>query len=171
MSVAGGVAHDSNNMLGVILGHTKLALDQTEPGSPLNFNLEEIRKAANSSASLTNQLLAFTRKQTISPKLLDINEAVENLTKMLRRLIGEDIELTWLPGDNLSPVKIDPGQVDQILVNLCINAKESGKGTGLGLATVYGIIKQNNGYIDAYSEPGQGTSMKIYLLNLNCPLR
>lgn len=224
-TLAGGVAHDFNNMLGVILGYTELALDQIEPGSSLNFSLEEMRKAAESSAGLTNQLLAFARKQTISPKLIDINESVKKLLKMLRRLIGEDIDLTWLPGQNLSPVKIDPGQMDQILVNLCTNArdaikgeglitietevvrlekdfykekvgfepgeyvllvvhdngcgmdseiiskiydpffttKESGKGTGLGLATVYGIIKQNNGYIEARSEPGRGTSIKIYL--------
>ena len=223
--LAGGVAHDFNNMLGVILGHTEMIKEQMEPGHDFYEGLEEIYSAAKRSVDLTSQLLAYARKQTVSPKIIDFNKAVGSLTKMLRRLLGEDIDLTWLPGDNLFPVKIDPGQVNQILVNLCINARDAiksagsitiettnaivdktyrknhvglipgeyvklvvvdngcgmdtetisnifepffttkqlGEGTGLGLATVYGIVKQNKGYIYADSKPGQGTSINIYL--------
>jgi CheY-like chemotaxis protein len=223
--LAGGVAHDFNNMLGVILGYTDLALMRVDLASPVHADLMAIRKAAERSANLTRQLLAFARKQTAAPKVLDLNEAVEGMLKMLRRLIGEDIDLVWLPDKNLWPVKVDPSQIDQILANLCINArdaiegvgkltietgttafdeaycaehpgfvpgeyvllavsddgsgmdketqgklfepffttKEMGKGTGLGLATVYGIVKQNNGFINVYSEPGHGTTFKIYL--------
>jgi PAS domain S-box-containing protein len=223
--LAGGVAHDFNNMLGVILGHTELALMKADPVQPLCSDLQEIRNAAERSAKLVRQLLAFARKETIAPKVLDLNETVEGMLTMLGRLIGEDIELAWLPGLRLWPVKMDPSQIDQILANLCVNArdaiggvgkvtietsnavfdetncaihagyfpgefvllavsddgcgmaketqdnifepffttKEVGKGTGLGLATVFGIVKQNNGFIDVYSEPGQGTTFKIYL--------
>ncbi len=223
--LAGGVAHDFNNMLGVILGHTEMALDQIDPGEPLYDDLQEINKAARRSADLTQQLLAFARKQTITPKVLDLNETVEKMITMLRRLIGEDIHLSWLPGEGLKPIKIDPSQIDQILANLCVNARDAisdtgeitietgtasfdetyctehagtcrgeyvllavsdngcgmsketlsllfepffttkkvGKGTGLGLAMVYGIVKQNNGFIEVYSEPGKGASFKIYL--------
>jgi PAS domain S-box-containing protein len=223
--LAGGVAHDFNNMLGVILGHTDLALMRVDPASPLQTDLMAIRKAAEHSADLTRQLLTFARKQTTAPKVLDLNEAVEGMLEMLRRLIGEDIDLVWLPDKNLWPVKVDPSQIDQILANLCINARDAitgvgkltietgstafdeaycaghpgfapgeyvllavsdngsgmdketqeklfepfyttkamGKGTGLGLATVYGIVKQNNGFINVYSEPGHGTTFKIYL--------
>ncbi len=223
--LAGGVAHDFNNMLGVILGHTELALLQTEENHDLYSDLKEIQKAANRSADITNQLLAFARKQTISPRQLDLNDTVESMLNMLRRLIGENIELAWQPASHIWPVKMDPSQIDQILANLCINArdaidgvgkltietgrksfdeeyckkhsgfipgdfvllavsdngcgmdkdtlenlfepffttKEVGKGTGLGLATVYGIVKQNNGFINVYSEPGQGSTFNIYL--------
>ncbi|MDO8833983.1 MAG: ATP-binding protein, partial [Vicinamibacterales bacterium] len=223
--LAGGVAHDFNNMLGVILGHTEMALDQLDPSQPLFADLQEIRKAAERSVDLTRQLLAFARKQTIAPRVLDLNETVEGMLKMIRRLIGEDIELTWLPGPSLGAVKMDPSQLDQILANLCVNARDAiggvgrisietaaanlddaycaehlgfeageyallavsdtgrgmdahtvehlfepffttkdvGKGTGLGLATVYGIVKQNNGCINVYSEPGRGTTFRIYL--------
>lgn len=223
--LAGGVAHDFNNMLGIILGHTDMALDDVDPSQPLFTDLREIRKAAERSAQLTRQLLAFARKQTVAPKVLDLNETVEGMLKMLRRLIGEDIDLSWLPAAREGQVKIDPSQIDQILANLCINArdaiagvgkitietknvvldeaycmdhagfvpgefvllaisddgcgmdketleklfepffttKELGKGTGLGLSTVYGIVKQNNGFINVYSEPGQGTAFNIYL--------
>jgi two-component system, cell cycle sensor histidine kinase and response regulator CckA len=223
--LAGGVAHDFNNMLNVILGHTELALDQLGASHPVLADLQEIRKAARRSANLTRQLLAFARKQTIAPKILDLNETIEGMLKMLRRLIGEDIDLAWLPGKNLWSVKVDPSQIDQILANLCVNArdaiagvgkviietgttafdkaycahhagfvpgeyvllamsdngcgmdkeiqdklfepffttKETGKGTGLGLATIYGIVKQNNGFINVYSEPGQGTTFRVYL--------
>ncbi|MFH0781726.1 MAG: PocR ligand-binding domain-containing protein [Pseudomonadota bacterium] len=223
--LAGGVAHDFNNMLGVILGHVEIAEEQVNPADPLLHDLQEIKKAATRSADLTRQLLAFARKQTISPKVLDLNETVESLLKMMRRLIGEDIELVWLPGNNLWPVKIDPTQVDQILANLTINARDAiagvgrvtietanivldddyctdhtgflpgsyvlltvsddgcgmdketcehafepffttkdvGQGTGLGLATIYGIIKQNSGFINLYSEPGKGTTFRILL--------
>jgi PAS domain S-box-containing protein len=223
--LAGGVAHDFNNMLGAIIGHTDLALGQLDPAHPLYAHLSEIRKAADRSANLTRQLLGFARKQTVTPKVLDLNETVETIFKMLRRLIGEDIELAWLPAATLWPIKADPSQIDQILANLCVNArdaitgpgrvtietdnttltetycsehpgfssgdyvqlsvsddgcgmekeileklfepffttKEVGKGTGLGLATVYGIVKQNKGFINVYSEPGCGTTFKIYL--------
>ena len=223
--LAGGVAHDFNNMLGVILGHAEMAMDQIGPTQPLFADLEEIRKAASRSADLTRQLLAFARKQTVAPKVLDLNETIEGLLKMLRRLIGEGIDLVWMPGTGLWPVKIDPSQLDQILANLCVNARDSiagvgkiivetgndtfdeefcathagsvsgeyvkisvsdtgrgmdrvtlshifepffttkdvGEGTGLGLSTVYGAVKQNNGFIDVYSKPGQGT---IFTINL-----
>ena len=223
--LAGGVAHDFNNMLQAILGNTDLALEEVPPGSPVRECLEEIRNCAGRSAALTRQLLAFARRQTISPEVLDLNAVVEDLLKMLRRLIGEDIDLAWLPAKNLGPVKVDPTQVDQILANLCINARDAiegvgrvtietanavfdeaycadhagfvageyvrltvsdngcgmdkatlaqifepffttkriGEGTGLGLATVYGIVKQNHGFINVYSEPGHGTTFTLYL--------
>jgi len=218
--LAGGVAHDFNNMLGVILGHTEMAMEEVDPSGPLSAGLQEIQKAAHRSADLTRQLLAFARKQTIVPQVLDLNETVEGMLKMLRRLIGEDIHLAWLPGSEVWPVKLDPSQIDQVMANLCVNArdaiegvgkvtietenttfdqaycdnhpgsvpgayvllavsddgcgmdsetldmlfepffttKEVGTGTGLGLATVYGIVKQNDGFINVYSEPGDGTT-------------
>ena len=223
--LAGGVAHDFNNMLSVIIGNTEMALTTGEASGPLNKLLHDILHAATRSASLTRQLLAFARKQTITPKVLDLNETVEGILKMLRRLIGEDIDLVWIPGKAVWPVKIDPTQIDQILANLCVNARDAikgvgkvtietgvavfdmeycdyhegaipgdyalltvsdngcgmdketqarifepffttkdiGQGTGLGLSTVYGIVKQNNGYINVYSEPGRGTTFKIYM--------
>ena len=226
--LAGGVAHDFNNMLGVILGHAELALMRTDENRDLHSGLKEIQKAAQRSADLTKQLLAFARKQTISPRRLDLNDTVENMLNMLRRLIGEDIDLTWKPAAHLWPVKMDPTQIDQILANLCVNArdaiagvggivietrkitfdaeyrgehpdfvpgdfvllavgddgcgmdretldnlfepffttKEVGRGTGLGLATIYGIVKQNNGFIDVHSEPGRGSTFKIHLPRL-----
>ncbi|NLG34655.1 MAG: response regulator [Lentisphaerae bacterium] len=223
--LAGGVAHDFNNMLQAILGHVELAMEQIRPDHPVHENLQEIRKAASRSADLTRQLLAFARKQTIAPRVLDLNQTVDGLIKLLRRLIGEDVRLEWRPGPNLGTVKIDPSQIDQILANLCVNArdalgdsgrivietasasfdaahctrheghlpgeyavlsvadngsgmppevlanifepffttKEVGKGTGLGLPTVYGIVKQNGGFIDVASQTGQGTTFRIYL--------
>jgi len=223
--LAGGVAHDFNNMLGVIIGHAEVALMRMDPAQSIFTDLLEIRKAAERSADLTRQLLAFARKQTISPKVLDLNETVAGTLKMLKRLIGENIRLNWQPAADLWPVRVDPAQIDQILANLCANArdsiagagriaietgnsildkqfcahhtgsvpgeyvrlvvsddgcgmeketlarifepffttKEMGKGTGLGLATVYGTVKQNNGFIDASSEPGSGTTFSIYL--------
>jgi PAS domain S-box-containing protein len=223
--LAGGVAHDFNNMLSVILGHAELVLDSLAPASPLVANLREIQAAAQRSADLTRQLLAFARKQAIAPKTLDLNDAIEGMLNMLRRLIGEDIDVAWMPGRDLWRVKIDPAQVNQILANLLVNArdaiggvgkvtidtrnvvfdeaycarhaeaapsehvmlavsddgcgmdeetqahvfepffttKEIGQGAGLGLATVYGIVKQNDGFINIYSEPGHGTTFKIYL--------
>ncbi|MFO7685212.1 MAG: ATP-binding protein, partial [Desulfobacterales bacterium] len=223
--LAGGVAHDFNNMLGVILGHTEMILDQVDPAQPIYAGLAEIQKAANRSAELTKQLLAFARKQTISPRILELNDTVTGMLKMLGRLIGEDIDLAWIPGARLWPVKMDPAQVDQILVNLCVNARDAiagagkitietgntvldehycadrpgfvpgdyvvlavsdngcgmdepileqlfepffttkpvGRGTGLGLPTIYGIVKQNNGFINVYSELGRGTTVKLYL--------
>ncbi len=224
-SLAGGIAHDFNNMLGVILGHVDMAMEQMYPLQPFYTDMQEIRKAATRSANLTRQLLAFARQQPIMPKVLDLNETIEGMLKMLRRLIGENIHLDWQPGLKTGTVNMDPSQIDQILANLCVNArdaiigvgkitiktgiatfdniycthhpgfipgefvflevidngcgmskeildrlfepffttKEIGKGTGLGLATVYGIVKQNNGFIKVYSEPGCGATFSIYL--------
>ena len=128
--LAGGVAHDFNNMLGVILGYAEMALDKVDPAQPLHADLKEILKAARRSADITRQLLAFARKQTIDPKVLDLNETVEGMLKMLRRLIGEDIDLVWLPDSGLWPVKMDPTQVEQILANLCVNARDAIAGVG-----------------------------------------
>jgi PAS domain S-box-containing protein len=223
--LAGGVAHDYNNMLSVILGYAELALDQVDPSAPLHADIKEIHDAAKRSTEITRQLLAFARKQTISPKVLDLNESVEDMLKMLRRLIGEDIDLKWLPSNPLWNIKIDPSQIEQVLANLCVNARDAidgvgkvtiethnvtfdedycadhagfvpgefvqlavsddgsgmdkktldsifepffttkdvNRGTGLGLAMVYGIVKQNEGFINAYSEPDKGTTFKIYL--------
>ncbi len=223
--LAGGVAHDFNNMLGVILGHTEMLLSTIDQNSDDYRNLEEIHKAAMRSADLTSKLLAFARKQTVIPKILDLNSTVEGMLNMLHRLIGENIELTWSPGSNLWQINMDPSQIDQILANLCINArdaisgigkitiqtrnivvddnndnnhnqskhgefivlsvtdngcgmneetlkhiyepffttKELGKGTGLGLASVYGIVEQNKGYIEVSSEESKGTTFEIYL--------
>ena len=123
--LAGGVAHDFNNMLGVILGYAEMALDKVDPAQPLHADLEQIKQAAKRSADLTRQLLAFARKQTIDPKVLDLNETVEGMLKMLRRLIGEDIDLSGCQDSGLWPVKMDPTQVEQILANLCVNARDA----------------------------------------------
>ena len=223
--LAGGVAHDFNNMLSVILGHAELAIEGLDPSQPIFADLRQIRQAAERSTGITRQLLAFARKQIAAPKVIDLNETVAGMLKMLLRLIGEDINLAWLPGKGLWPIKIDPSQIDQILANLCVNARDAiadtgkitietgnctldeeycsahtgfvagqyvkieasdngsgmdketvshifepffttkgvNEGTGLGLATVYGIVKQNNGFINVYSEQGQGTTFTIYL--------
>lgn len=212
-------------MLSVILAHCDLGLVDMPADEAVAEHFRGIQGAALRSADLTRQLLAFARKQTISPKVLDLNATVEGMLKMLRRLIGEDINLVWLPGAALWSVRMDPSQVDQILANLCVNARDAiegvgkitietgnvtidhsycsehpeceagefvrlavrdngcgmdqkvlgslfepffttktkGKGSGLGLATVYGIVKQNNGFIDVDSEPGRGSLFKIYL--------
>ena len=227
--LAGGVAHDYNNMLTVILGYAELAQRKVDPSQSLYGDLEEIIKAGKRSTGITRQLLTFARKQTIIPVVLDLNKAVTNMLNMLRRLIGESIDLLWLPGHERTLVKMDPVQVDQMLANLCLNArdaiadvgkitietgnvvfdeaycadhvgfvagkyvslavsdngcgmaketldqifepfftsKEVGQGTGLGLSMVYGIVKQNNGFINVYSEPGKGTTFRIYLSR--CP--
>ena len=128
--LAGGVAHDYNNALSVIIGFTELAMDEVDPTGPLHADLDEVLKAAKRAADITRQLLAFARKQTIAPKVLDLNENVEGMLKMLRRLIGEDIDLAWLPGASLWPVKMDPSQIDQILANLCVNARDAIDGCG-----------------------------------------
>lgn len=224
--LAGGVAHDFNNMLSVILGNAELALGIIDPDQSVHDELLEIKNAAERSANLTRQLLAFARKQAITPKVLDLNDTVEGMLKMLQRLIGENIDCAWIPGSEVWPIKIDPSQVDQILANLCVNARDAisssvGKvtietgtaifdeaycgdhygfspgeyvklsvsddgcgmdnetmshifepffttkdikvGTGLGLAMVYGVVKQNNGFINIYSETGLGTRFTIYL--------
>ena len=123
--LAGGVAHDFNNMLGVILGHAEMAMEQVDAVHPLYESLTEIHRSAKRSADLTRQLLAFARKQTVAPKVLDLNETLAGLLSMLRRLIGEDIQLHWQPGARLWPVKMDPSQIDQILTNLCVNARDA----------------------------------------------
>jgi PAS domain S-box-containing protein len=222
--LAGGVAHDFNNMIMVILGNAEIALEEIEPVHPVRDYLNEILATAIRSADLTRQLLAFARKQTISPRTLDLNDIVSGMTRMLKRLIGENIELVWKPGSELWNVLMDPAQIEQVLVNLSVNArdaiensgrvtirtsnvqvddtftssmtnikpgdyvlltvsddgcgidrehlphlfepffttKELGKGTGLGLATVYGIIEQNKGYIDVDGEKGKGAVFRIY---------
>ena len=128
--LAGGVAHDFNNMLGVIIGQSELAIRKCDRFSPVYQRLVEIDKAARRSAELTSQLLAFARKQTVSPKVIDLNESISGMISMLRRLIGEEIELQWRPGDDLWPVRIDPSQVNQILANLCVNARDAITGSG-----------------------------------------
>ncbi len=223
--LAGGVAHDFNNLLMGIMNYVELCRDEIGQEHPIRKWLDEITHESERSAAIVRQLLAFSRKQTIAPRVLDLNHTVGNMLKMLRRLIGEDIDLLWQPGANLRPIKMDPGQVDQILANLSVNARDAiggvgkitietanvtldadycafhtevtpgdfvmlafsdsgsgmnaetqanvfepffttkvnGEGTGLGLATVYGIVKQNGGSINLYSEPGNGTTFRIYL--------
>jgi len=223
--LAGGVAHDFNNLLGVIMGHAENALTKASPDQVDYRDLQEILKAARRSADLTRQLLTFARKQTISPRVLNLNETIASLLEMLHRLIGENIDLEWMPSPDLWSVCIDPSQIDQVMINLLVNArdaisgfgkvvietrnriidqvfsdkhselspgeyvmlrisdngigmdeetrthlfepffttKEVGRGTGLGLATVYGIVKQNQGSIEVDSQPGQGTTITIYL--------
>lgn len=223
--LAGGVAHDFNNMLGVILGYTEMLLAAPDTPESICNDLEQITAASRHSAELTRQLLAFARQQTIAPEVLDLNSTVAAMLRMLGRLIGEDIELVWSPAEDLWPVHMDPAQIDQVLANLVVNARDSigatgtitistacieideeycsvqadfvpgeyvllsvadnghgmdratldrifdpffttkpqGKGTGLGLPMVYGIVRQNHGFVHAYSEPGHGTTMRIYL--------
>ena len=223
--LAGGVAHDFNNMLSVIIGRSEMARLDLDPSHPLYKDLCDIESVGKRSAELTRQLLAFARRQTIAPEVLDLNETIENILKMIRRLIGEGVEMVWRPSSGLWPVKMDPVQIDQILANLIINArdslidnrgkviietdncvieaaqcdigtgflpgeyvrltvtdngcgmdqqtlenifepffttKEMGKGTGLGLATIYGIVKQNDGFIKVHSEQGKGSSFIIH---------
>jgi len=223
--LAGGVAHDFNNMLSVILGNADLTLQGMASDDPHRLDVEQIMEAGKRSSDLTSQLLAFARQQTIAPLVVDLNDTITNMLKMLRRLIGEDVELIWRPTAGAGRVKVDPSQIDQILANLAVNARDAissvgtliletrnvvldrafvsahpgaeagpfvllavsdngpgmdketlsrvfepffttkavGQGTGLGLATVYGIVKQNKGFITVYSELGQGTTFKIYL--------
>ncbi len=222
--LAGGVAHDYNNILSVIIGFSEMALEKVRPEDPLHEDLQEIYAAARRSSDITRQLLAFARKEVISPEVIDLNVCVESMLKILRRLIGEDIDLAWLPRDKMLPVLMDRSQLEQILANLCVNARDAivdignitietdikiigedtanktdvmpgeyvilsisdngqgmdletqenvfepffttkgvGKGTGLGLATVHGIVRQNDGFIYVYSALGEGTVFKIYL--------
>jgi two-component system cell cycle sensor histidine kinase/response regulator CckA len=223
--LAGGIAHDFNNLLTAIAGYTELVLDSLALADPLRADLEEIRKSTDRATALTRQLLAFARKQVIEPHVFNLNDLLFDMDRLLRRLIGEDIELLTLPTHDLQLVKADPNQIEQVIVNLAVNArdsmpeggkltiethnvtldreyarqhvgalpgphvlmavsdtgsgmsadvqthlfepffttKERGKGTGLGLATCYGIVKQHGGYISVYSEVGRGTTVKIFL--------
>jgi PAS domain S-box-containing protein len=223
--LAGGVAHDFNNLLTGISGYADMILEELGEGAEIRPDVEEIIKAAERASDLTRQLLAFSRKQIIAPKVIDANDVLARSQRMLARIIGEDVRLTVALGHALWPIRADPGQLHQILVNLATNArdampaggtlqfetrntpvdkgfakmhaglepadyvliaisdtgegmeqelcerifepffttKEAGRGTGLGLSTVYGIVKQNSGHISVYSEPGMGTTFKIYL--------
>ena len=229
--LAGGVAHDFNNLLTVIKGYSQLSLAEVGEGNPFREAFEVINKAVEKATDLTRQLLAFSRRQIMEVRVLDLNALLQNLDKMLRRIIGEDIELVTLLGEDLGRVKADPGQIEQAVMNLAVNAKDAmseggkliietvnaeldeayarthvavtpgpyvmiavsdtgtgmrpevrdrifepffttkgkGKGTGLGLSTVYGIVKQSNGNIWVYSEPGKGTTFKIFLPRVDEP--
>jgi two-component system, cell cycle sensor histidine kinase and response regulator CckA len=223
--LAGGIAHDFNNMLAVILGYIDAVLLDMKPADPLYADLDQVRSAANRSAELTGQLLAFSRQQTIAPVVMDVNAQVQGIESLLQRLIGEDIRIRYTLDSKLWPIEMDPSQCDQILTNLAVNARDAmpgggtlsietsnvrldepvdpnradfepgdfvllaisdtgcgmgpdmmgrlfepffttkapGKGTGLGLATLYGIVKQNGGHVNVYSEPDRGTTFRIYL--------
>ncbi len=223
--LTGGVAHDFNNILSVILGYTDMALEKADPSQKIHGYLKTIRDAALRSTDIVRQLLAFSRQQAIAPKVLDLNETVQNMLHILRRLIGEGIDLAWTPAPHLASIKMDPTQIDQILANLCVNARDAingignitiatnaltldeqffankpevmpgdyvvlsvsddgcgmaeaiidkifepffttkdiGQGTGLGLATVYGIVKQNKGIITVDSKTGEGSTFMVYL--------
>lgn len=223
--LAGGIAHDFNNKLGIIIGYAEMALTAIDVADPLYSDLNIILEAAKNSAELTKQLLSFARRQSAIPKVINLNDVIVGIISMLQRLIGENIQLVWHPGQNIWNVKIDPVQIDRILANLCVNARDSieqngriaietenvvlssldcesragitpgeyvmitfrdngcgideenldkvfepffttksiGHGTGLGLATVYGIVKQNSGFIYVYSEKMSGTTFRIYL--------
>ena len=230
--LAGGVAHDFNNLLTVINGYSARTIQKLATDSPLRRNTEEIQKAADRAASLTGQLLAFSRKQVLQPKVINLKEVVSGMDKMLRRLIGENIELLTLLDEDLGNIKADPGQIEQVVLNMAINARDAmqnggkltirtsnvtidqashyrnrklavgdyillsisdtgmgmteevkthlfepffttkgvGRGTGLGLATCYGIICQSDGDIRVYSEINSGTTFKIYLPRVDAPL-
>lgn len=208
--LAGGVAHDFNNLLTAILGYTNLILDEVPADAPIRNDLEEIRSAGERAVALTRQLLAFSRRQMLQPRIVDINDLIRQIEKLLRRLISEDVQLTTNLADNLMPVRVDPASIEQALVNLAVNARdamprggrlaletanvefddtaaqryspmrpgryvklvisdtgqgmdEPSRGSGLGLATVYGIVKQSGGFVYVSSAPDHGTSFTIFL--------
>ena len=223
--LAGGIAHDFNNAIGAIMGWADLALQEAQPGTRLQERLQKICAQAQRTAGLTSQLLAFARQQVLQPRRIDLNGLIEEGTSLLRKVIGADVEVRLVPAPNLRVTVADPVQIDQVLMNLCLNSrdampkggrliietqnadldeeycrlhtyvqpgnyvllsvsdtgigmdaatierifepffttKEVGKGTGLGLATVFGIVKQHSGFINVYSEPGKGTTFRVYL--------
>lgn len=223
--LAGGIAHDFNNAIGAIIGWADLALQEAQPGTRLKERLQKISDQAQRTAGLTSQLLAFARRQVLQPRRIDLNGLIEEGTSLLRKVIGADVEVRLVPAPNLRVTVADPVQIDQVLMNLCLNSrdampkggrlvietqnaeigeedcrrhayvkpgnyvvlsvsdtgmgmdaatmerifepffttKEVGKGTGLGLATVFGIVKQHSGFINVYSEPGKGTTFRVYL--------
>jgi two-component system cell cycle sensor histidine kinase/response regulator CckA len=229
--LAGGIAHDFNNMLGVVIGYSELVEEGLDPENPIRKQIEQVNKAAHRATALTRQLLAFSRQQILQPSVLNLNAVVHNLSKMLLHMIGEDISLSLKPEVPLGSVKADAGQIEQVLMNLAINARDampdggkiiietanadldetygknhptvrpgsyvmlsvsdtgfgmdpktmsrifepffttkpSGEGTGLGLAMVYGVVKQSGGYIWVYSEPGKGTTFKMYFPRVDEP--
>jgi hypothetical protein len=230
--LAGGVAHDFNNLLTIITGYSQLILNSLGPSDSNRHSVEQIMKAGERAAALTKQLLAFSRRQVLQPRVLDLNKLVSGLAAMLQRLIGEDIDLRMTLPQDLGRVSADPGQIEQVLMNLVVNARDampkggvltvetanvtldekyvgrhiavrpgayillavsdngagmdqatqarlfepffttkgSGKGTGLGLSTVFGIVKQSGGSVEVYSEPGRGTSVKVYLPRIDQPV-
>ncbi|MBZ5622373.1 MAG: response regulator [Acidobacteriia bacterium] len=230
--LAGGIAHDFNNLLTIISGYSQLILVSLNPNDPNRHSAEQIMKAGESAAALTRQLLAFSRRQGVQPRVLELNKLVGSLSAMLQRLIGEDVELRLVLPPDLGRVSADPGQIEQVLMNLLVNSRDAmahggiltietanvhldesyagrhiavkpgpyvllavsdtgcgmdeatkahlfepffttkgaGRGTGLGLSTVFGIVKQSGGSVDVYSEPGRGTSVKVYLPRIDQPV-
>jgi CheY-like chemotaxis protein len=194
--LAGGVAHDFNNLLTIISGYSQLILNSLQSGDPNLHSAEQIMKAGERAAALTSQLLAFSRRQALQPRVLDLNKLVTAMSPMLRRLIGEDIDLEFALRPELGMISADPGQIEQIVMKAgpftmiavsdngsgmdeiaqerlfepFFTTKVSGRGTGLGLSSVYGIVKQSGGTINVYSVPNSGTSMKIYFPRVDRPV-